>query len=187
MNNKSKHYCPEGLFIGILFLIPGLLGSCQHNKTIQTMIIESVNFRNNEQIPSTFTCDGSKISPALQWKDFPAATKSFVLIHDDPDAPMGTWVHWILFNIPVAVIRLNENFSYAGRPEKKILAGINDFRKLEYGGPCPPSGTHRYFYKIYALDSFLELKEGSTKSQVEQAMAGHILAKGELIGLYRRK
>ncbi len=157
------------------------------DKTPRAMIVESNNFKNNEMIPPKYTCDGVNISPALQWKEIPAGTKSFALIADDPDAPAGIWVHWILFNIPSSVTSLAEEFRYPDRKETLILAGSNDFHRITYGGPCPPSGTHRYFFKVYALDIFLDLKEGASKSQVEKAMAGHILAKGEIIGLYRRK
>jgi Raf kinase inhibitor-like YbhB/YbcL family protein len=173
--------------VSIIFLfICCFIANSQTLKS-KTMIIESNNFRHHEMIPSKYTCDGVNISPSLQWSGFPVETKSFVMINDDPDAPAGTWVHWVLFNIPVSVTYLEENFSYGNRREKQILAGINDFRKLAYGGPCPPSGTHRYFFKIYALDILLDLKEGASKSQIEKAMAGHILASGELTGLYKRR
>jgi len=129
-------------------------------------------------IPRKYTCDGRDVNPSLNIEDLPKETKSLVLIVDDPDAPMGTWVHWVVWNIP---------------PAKEILEdsvpgteGVNDFQRHSYGGPCPPSGTHRYFFKVYALDAKLELSPNSRKRDLEKAMEGHILAKGEIIGLYSR-
>ena len=143
------------------------------------MKLESLDFENQGFIPKKFTCDGEDINPGLIIEDVPEGTKRLALIMEDPDAPMGTWVHWIVFNIPVTDI-IEEN-SVPG------IQGINDFRKLEYGGPCPPSGTHRYFFRLYALDEKLSLKEGCTKKELEEAMEGHILATAELVGLYARE
>ncbi|HTX87562.1 MAG TPA: YbhB/YbcL family Raf kinase inhibitor-like protein [Bacteroidales bacterium] len=171
----------------MLFFLAGCLTAAPQDPRPKKMNIESRSFSPDGSIPPQFTCDGKNISPALLWKGFPAGTQSFALIVDDPDARAGTWIHWLLFNIPSSVTSLEENFSYDGRKETRILAGVNDFGSLRYGGPCPPSGTHRYLFKIYALDIFLELKEGASRKQVEAAMAGHVLANGELIGLYRRK
>jgi len=130
-------------------------------------------------IPKKYTCDDRDINPSLNIEDLPKETKSLALIVDDPDASMGTWVHWVVWNIP---------------PAKEILEdsvpgteGVNDFRKHSYGGPCPPSGTHRYFFKVYALDTKLELSPNSKKRDLEKAMEGHVLAKGEIIGLYSRR
>lgn len=142
------------------------------------MRLTSPEFNHNGMIPERFTCDGEDVNPALNIEDVPSDAKSLALIVDDPDAPMGTWVHWVVFDIPVAS-RIEEN-SVPGKQ------GMNDFRKLAYGGPCPPSGTHRYFFKLYALDCRLQLEEGTRKEDVERAMQGHILAQAELIGLYRR-
>jgi len=169
----------------LLFFILGAEYSL-HDKggnTLNNMIITSVAFKDNEMIPKKFTCDGENVSPELSWKNEPVGTKSFVIIVDDPDAPVGTWVHWVLFNIPSDVHGLPEDFS----PEnnKWYTEGMNDFRKTNYGGPCPPSGTHRYFFKLYALDCVLDLHEGATKNQVLSKMSRHILGKAEIIGLYR--
>ena len=150
------------------------------------MEIHSKEFRNNEMIPSKFTCDGMNISPALSWSGAPPTVKSYALICDDPDAPVGTWVHWVLFNIPANIVSLPENFLLQNKPAAEIVAGINDFHNLDYGGPCPPGGTHRYFFKIFALDAFLNLKEGISAEDLEKGMQGHILAKAELVGKYRR-
>jgi len=142
------------------------------------MKISSSEFNNNGLIPSKLTCQGQDISPALIIEDIPKEAKSLALIMDDPDAPMKTWIHWVVFNIPV-VKHIEEN-SIPGKQ------GINDFGRNNYGGPCPPSGTHRYFFKIYALDTMLNLAEGITKKELEAAMEGRILAQAELIGLYKK-
>jgi Raf kinase inhibitor-like YbhB/YbcL family protein len=142
------------------------------------MKLSCAEFKNNELMPKKFTCDGNDINPALVIEDIPKDAKSLALIMDDPDAPMGTWVHWVVFDIPVTE-RIEEN-SIPGKQ------GVNNSGAKDYGGPCPPSGTHRYFFKIYALDKQLGLAEGINKSDLEKAMQGHILAKAELIGLYKR-
>jgi hypothetical protein len=140
--------------------------------------IASPVFKNNGFIPKKYSCDGDDVSPPLNVEGMPEETQSLVLIVDDPDAPMGTWVHWIVWNIP-PVEKIEEN-SVPG------TEGLNGFRKHSYGGPCPPSGTHRYFFKVYALDTKLDLGPNSRKRNVERAMEGHILAKGEIVGLYSR-
>lgn len=140
--------------------------------------ISSSVFADNEMIPKKYTCDGEDINPPLKIEGAPAGTQSMVLIIDDPDAPAGIWDHWVVWNIP-PVNKIEEN-SIPG------TQGVNSFKKHSYGGPCPPSGIHRYFFKCYALDSQLELSENSNKRSLEKAMSNHILAKGELIGLYKR-
>ena len=142
------------------------------------MEVRSSEFENGKKIPREFTCEGDDINPALIIDDIPAGTKSLALIVDDPDAPMGTWVHWVSFNIPV-VSQIDED-SIPGKQ------GINDFGRKDYGGPCPPSGTHRYFFKLYALDTVLNLNEGINKEALEEAVGSHILDKAELIGLYKK-
>jgi len=146
------------------------------------MRITSPAFENNAMIPSKYTCDGADINPPLEFHDVPQNASSLVLIVDDPDAPVGTWVHWIVYNINPDCRIVNENSIPSGG-----IQGLNDFRKYNYGGPCPPSGTHRYFFKLYALDCKLNLKGNVTKKDLEKEMEGHILAKAELIGLYKRK
>jgi len=155
-----------------------------------TPSIQSKSFRHNEMIPARYTCDGQDISPPLQWSGIPTEAKSLVLIVDDPDAPdpaapKMTWVHWVLYNIPVDTPGLEENISSASLPEG-TKEGINDWGRKGYGGPCPPIGRHRYFFKIYALDTVLADLQQPTKKQVEEAIAGHILAKAELVGMYQR-
>jgi Raf kinase inhibitor-like YbhB/YbcL family protein len=162
------------------------VGSGQH-KTLKAMKINSPSFPQGGMIPEKFTCDGENVSPALDWSEIPAGTKSFALICDDPDAPSGMWVHWVVYNIPHSITLFDEHFVYMNRIVKDILAGTNDFRRQEYGGPCPPSGTHRYYFKIYALDCILKEKEGLTKSQLEKAMEGHVIGKGEMMGRYARR
>jgi Raf kinase inhibitor-like YbhB/YbcL family protein len=149
--------------------------------------ITSSAFKEGDMIPAKYTCDGADISPPLQWDSVPEGTVSIALISDDPDAPMGTWVHWVLFNLPGATTSLAENV-----PPDKTLAngarqGTNDFRKIGYGGPCPPGGTHRYYFKIYALDAQLDLQAGANKKELLRAMQGHILAEGQLMGRYKRQ
>lgn len=166
-----------------LFFIENLIA-----KEIEPMkiVIKSTAFNEGEMIPSKYTCDGSDISPPLSWSNFPDKTGSFALISDDPDAPMGTWVHWVLYDIPANVTNLEENVPSKKTLENNSKQGTNDFGKIGYGGPCPPSGTHRYYFKLYALDKDLNLKPGATKTQLLKAMDGHILAEGQLIGKYKR-
>ncbi len=149
--------------------------------------ITSPAFENGGLIPAKYTCDGDDISPPLRWDAVPEDTKSIALVSDDPDAPVGTWVHWVLFNLPAGTRELAENI-----PPDKVLPngtkqGISDFGRIGYGGPCPPSGTHRYFFKLYALDTEIDLPAGATKGQLLEAMEGHILRQGQLIGKYKRQ
>ncbi len=146
----------------------------------------SAAFEPGGMIPNQYTCDGQDISPPLSWGDVPDGSASIALVCDDPDAPMGTWVHWVLFDMPPETRNLPENIPAAETLEGGGTHGVNDFRKLGYGGPCPPGGTHRYYFKIYAMDKKVGLSAGSTKEQLLKAMEGHILAEGELMGKYRR-
>jgi hypothetical protein len=141
--------------------------------------ITSPVFENNGFVPARYTCDGDNVNPPLKIEGIPKETQSLVLIVDDPDAPMGTWDHWIVWNI-APVEKIEEN-SVPG------TEGLNDSRKYSYGGPCPPSGTHRYFFKVYGLDTTLNLHPNSRKKDVEKAMKGHIVAEGQIVGLYRRR
>jgi Raf kinase inhibitor-like YbhB/YbcL family protein len=149
--------------------------------------ISSAAFKEGEAIPVVYTCDGENISPQLSWTDTPQDSQSLALIVDDPDAPAGTWVHWVVFNLPPTINSLSEGASSAGRQEQFGVAGTNSFQKPGYGGPCPPKGKpHRYFFKLYALDTMLGLKSGASKADVEKAMQSHILAQGQLMGTYGR-
>jgi len=147
-----------------------------------TLKISSTAFALNGSIPSKYTCDGADVNPPLTIENVPTEAKSLVLIVDDPDAPVGTWVHWVMWNINPSAKEIKENSVPQGASQ-----GMTDFRKQKYGGPCPPSGTHRYFFKLYAIDSMLSLSPNAIKAVVEGAMKGHILAQTELIGLYSRK
>jgi Raf kinase inhibitor-like YbhB/YbcL family protein len=151
------------------------------------MQLTSPAFREGDTIPKPYTCDGEDISPALQWSGAPDGTKSFALICDDPDAPRGTWVHWVLFHLPADSHELAEHVPVQSVLPSGAKQGTNDFRKIGYGGPCPPKGKpHRYFFKLYALDTLLDLPDGATKQQVLTAMKGHLLAEGQLMGEYGR-
>jgi len=149
--------------------------------------VKSPVFKDGEMIPLKYTCDGENVSPPIMWSEPPAEAKSMVLINDDPDAPAGTWVHWVVYNIPSTVNGFEENIPTGARTPDGALQGTTDFGTIGYGGPCPPSGIHRYFFKVYALDIDLPFEEGATKKQVVDAMKGHILAQGQIMGRYRRQ
>lgn len=149
--------------------------------------IESSAFKPEGSIPSRYTCDGVNVSPPLEWSDPPAATASFALIHDDPDAPGGDWVHWVVWNIPADKRALPENFPKDKELKDGTRQGITDFDRVGYGGPCPPSGVHRYFYKLYALKSALDLPPGATKQDLLAAMEGRTLASCQFHGTYQRR
>jgi Raf kinase inhibitor-like YbhB/YbcL family protein len=149
--------------------------------------LTSQAFKEGGLIPKQYTCEGADLSPALRWTDPPRGTRSFALIADDPDAPVGTWVHWVLFNLPESQRDLQE-----GIPPQETLAngarqGLNDFKRVGYGGPCPPPGApHRYYFKLYALDTVLDLKPRAPKAKVLEACKGHILAEGQVMGRFGR-
>ena len=151
------------------------------------MILESPVFKNNERIPSKYTCDGDDISPELRWIGSPKESKTFALIMDDPDAPMGVFTHWVIFNIPPSENGLAGNMPTAGKLPNGSVQGRTDFSRIRYGGPCPPSGVHRYRFRIYALNTSLNLPIGATKEQVLKAIQGHVLEDAELTGLYSRR
>jgi len=148
--------------------------------------IKSSAFEEGGMIPKKYTCDGADFSPPLSWTSVPEGTKTIALICDDPDAPMGTWVHWVLFNLPADVKELPENLSSEMNLDNRAMQGVNDFGNIGYGGPCPPGGTHRYYFKFYALDTELRLQAGATKKELLKTMEGHILAEGQLMGRYKR-
>jgi hypothetical protein len=148
--------------------------------------ITSTAFEEGGMIPRQYTCDGEDVSPPLAWTGVPEAAKTTALISDDPDAPMGTWVHWVLFNLPASEKGLPEAVPTDKELKNGTKQGRNDFRRIGYGGPCPPGGTHRYFFKVYALDTVLDLPAGATKAELIKAMEGHILAQAQLMGKYRR-
>jgi len=179
------------LFIWFVFTI--LLTSCSATQTAtpeadMSLELKSDAFVNGQSIPAKYSCIGKNISPALTWNDPPAGTQSFALIVDDPDAPVGTWVHWVLFNIPADERSLPEDLPVTGKnvDPNAIYFGKNSSGNTRYDGPCPPSGTHRYYFKLYALDSLVNLLPGATKDELLKAMQGHILAQGELMGTFSK-
>jgi len=186
---KNYFFC----FIAIIFLIAAngetAWGKDQMNAKLKggkTMEIKSSSFNHEEMIPSKYTCDGQNISPPLAWSGAPKETNSFALICDDPDAPAGTWVHWVIFDIPADVNSLPEKVV-----KQEVIAGLgkngkNTSRHYGYDGPCPPSGTHRYYFKLYALDTMLNLNAGLSKEELLKAMKGHILVEAQLMGRYKR-
>ena len=146
------------------------------------MKVTSSAFQEGGNIPSKFTCDGADVNPALRFEGAPAEAKSIVLIVDDPDAPVGLFTHWLVWNIDPKTSEIAENSAPGG-----AVQGTNDFPKKGYGGPCPPSGAHRYYFKIFALDQTLDLKPGAKRAEVDAAIRGHVIAQGELMGRYSRK
>ena len=166
------------------------LSSGEKESSDMPMNITSPAFTHNGMIPVIHTCDGQNVSPQLKWKGVPAATKSLALVVDDPDAPdpaapKMTWVHWVLYNIPADSAGLPENAT-AQMLSSGTLQGLNDWHRTGYGGPCPPKGKHRYYFKLYALDVVLPDLKKPSKSELEKAMQSHVIARSELIGLYQR-
>jgi Raf kinase inhibitor-like YbhB/YbcL family protein len=149
--------------------------------------VTSDAFTEGSMIPMQYTCDGADISPPLKWSGIPDGAKSLALICDDPDAPSKTWVHWVLYNLPPDLTGLPDSISSNEVLDKGARHGITDFGRFGYGGPCPPSGVHRYFFKLYAVDTMLDLSGRVDKEQLEAAMEGHVLASGQLMGTYTRQ
>ena len=149
---------------------------------MNSLQLSSSAFAYGGAIPARYTCDGEDANPPLAIDRVPTGTKSLALIVDDPDAPVGLWVHWVLWNIHPQIRQIGEKIVPAD-----AIQGRNSWGRTSYGGPCPPSGTHRYFFKLYALDTILKLGSGTTKAELERAMEGHVIGKGELMGTYRRK
>ncbi|MGD2124588.1 MAG: YbhB/YbcL family Raf kinase inhibitor-like protein [Desulfobacteraceae bacterium] len=179
------------LFSIIIISLCLVLGENQSNAETKggnkmAITVTCAAFKEGEMIPRQYTCDGKDISPPLSWSAVPEGTQSLALICDDPDAPMGTWVHWVLFNLPANIDSLPEEVPASRTLDSGAKHGKNDFRRFGYGGPCPPGGTHRYYFKLYALDTMLDLDPGLTKAELLKAMEGHVLAEGQLMGCYRR-
>ena len=168
--------------VSFLFLITTLFSASAFS-----MELKSDAFKMNDDIPQKYTCDGDDISPPLAWSDLPDGTKSLALITDDPDAPMGTWVHWVIYNLQPDLSGLEENIPKTDRLQNGALQGVTDFRRVGYGGPCPPPGKpHRYYFKLYALDQILDLPPKATKDQLLKEIQNHVLANTEFVGLYGR-
>ncbi|OGD35055.1 hypothetical protein A2W39_01600 [Candidatus Azambacteria bacterium RIFCSPHIGHO2_01_46_10] len=192
MKSKSFWAITGVIILFLLFAIAGVYlsqGTRKESPEIKPLIAESKMkisspvFEHNQTIPVKYTCDGVDVNPPLIISDIPEGTKSLALIADDPDAPMGTWVHWTAWNIPPNTKEIQENEISSG-----AIEGMTDFKKPGYGGPCPPKGhgVHRYFFKLYALDAELDLPAGADKEAIEKAIEGHILAEARIFGLYRR-
>mgnify|MGYP006285152557 CR=1 FL=1 len=150
------------------------------------MKLRSNAFSEGSAIPKQYSCDGQDISPPLQWQDVPAGTETFVLIADDPDAPVGTWVHWVIYDIPERARELQENYPKQEVDSDGSKQGVNDFKKIGYGGPCPPGGAHRYYFKLYALDTSLDAEAGLSKNEILKRMENHVLDEAQLMGSYSR-
>lgn len=184
--HRSHAFAAAGLCLVLGLAVANSVAAEKARK--DRMQITSTAFSEGGAIPAKHTCDATNVSPPLKWSGVPAGAKSLALIVDDPDAPVGTWVHWVLYDLPAATGELAE-----GMPKSQYVAGgakqgLNDFRHLGYGGPCPPPGKpHRYFFKLYALDAVLDLKPGLTKKDLESAMDKHVLDRAQLMGTYQRK
>jgi hypothetical protein len=189
--NRCKHR-GKRLRLSLFTTAAAFLFFCHSAALAQTggamsLQLASTAFPANDMIPKKFTCQGADISPQLSWTGAPAGTKTFALIMDDPDAPAGTWVHWVLYDLPANIKELPEGVEKEEQLANGALQGRNDFRKTGYGGPCPPAGKpHRYFFKLYALDSNLDLKAGASKADVERAIRNHTLGQAELVGRFGR-
>lgn len=168
------------------FIIAFAIGFARGD-TVQVFELSSSAFKDESSIPKRYTCDGQDVSPPLSWGGPPGGTKTFCLICDDPDAPAGTWAHWVIYDIPSGTRGLPEDVPKERRLKNGSKQGTNDFGRIGYGGPCPPrGGPHRYFFKLYALDTVLDLPRGETKSDLETAMEGHDLGFTKLVGFYGR-
>lgn len=176
------------LLIVFFFLV---FGSCSKTgdttKKGPALDVKSTAFGNARSMPEKYTCDGADISPPLEWRNTPAGTKAFAIICDTPDAPTGTWVHWVLYDIPVEVTKLPESVVKKDQLDIGARQGKNDYDQIGYNGPCLPAGEHRFFFRLYALDGFTNMKAGATKDELMNAMKGHILAEGVLMGVYARE
>jgi Raf kinase inhibitor-like YbhB/YbcL family protein len=181
----------EILFIClVLILLPYACSGTDSTAEYMDSTIEltSDSFADSSWIPEMYTCEGEDISPHLAWGELPDSTKSLALICDDPDAPMKTWVHWVVYHIPVSMTELSEDMADDPVLDSGIMQGTTDFGRTGYGGPCPPRGKpHRYFFTLYALDELPELEPGAPKKELLKAMDGHILGRGILMGTYQRK
>jgi Raf kinase inhibitor-like YbhB/YbcL family protein len=192
-NKYRKHDIISGfLAVAALTLVCAVSMSVNylHAEEKMTLTLRSTAFTNGGEIPSKYTCEGEDIAPPLEWEGVPEKTRSLVLIIDDPDAPdpkapRMTWVHWVLYNIPPDTGGLPEGVTSVGLPPE-TEEGLNDWKRTGYGGPCPPVGRHRYFHKLYALDTILEGMDMPTKTQIETAMREHVIAQTELVGTYKK-
>jgi Raf kinase inhibitor-like YbhB/YbcL family protein len=196
LSDLAKHLSTSGCFgswrlsaltlaaVALVFLTPSRMTGQESSGKLE---LRTTAFQPGGSIPKVFTCDGADASPALSWSDPPPRTQSFVLIVDDPDAPVGTFVHWVVYNLPATTRQLPERLLRGDEIPSGGKQGVNDFARTGYGGPCPPPGRpHRYFFRLYALDGKLNLRSPARRKDVDQAMKGHALAHAELMGLYGR-
>lgn len=180
------------VLLTVLCLFVGLLASCESREQPlkegeMVLTPSSPAFQEGSKIPAKYTCEGQDVSPVLTWGEPPAGTQSLALIADDPDAPVGVWTHWVIFNLPAGSRELPEAIPAQNQLPSGALQGRNDFGNVGYGGHYPPpGGSHRYYFTLYALDKSLDLKAGASKKRVLDAMQGHILAQGQLMGTYER-
>ena len=179
------------IYICCITMLAALFGAplseAQGTRVQDSFQLTSSSFASGAMIPKQYSCQGTDISPALHWGDAPAGTQSFALLVDDPDAPAGDWVHWTMWNIPPNAHELTENVPKQEQLADGSVQGHNDFKKIGYNGPCPPGGkTHRYFFRLYALDTKLDLKPGAAKADLDAAMKGHVLAQSEYSGSFKR-
>ncbi len=175
------------LLLANCFAPGGAVSAANEGGQAMTLQLSSTAFRQGEYIPKKYTGEGADVSPPLRWANVPEGVKSFALICDDPDAPVGTWVHWVLFNVSPSLTELPEALSKERELPNGARQGVNDFKKIGYGGPMPPRGSdHRYFFKLYALDAMLSLTAGASKAELLRAMEKHVLGQAELMGRYRR-
>jgi Raf kinase inhibitor-like YbhB/YbcL family protein len=175
----------ELFLTGMIVITFPVLGQAEENMT-QKIEVRSSAFGKGDRIPADFTCDGADMSPPIEWFGVPPQTQSLAIIADDPDAPSGDWAHWVIYDIPPNVARLPAGIPAGERSPMGGVQGKTDFGRAGYGGPCPPSGEHRYFFKVYALDTMLNLRPGMTKKELLRAIQGRILASGQLMGTYER-
>lgn len=185
----SKDITPilKTLLLLYLLLLPVLSYSDSDQNRALTMKLKSTAFAAGAAIPMRFTCQGNDISPDLQWSGAPRQTRSFVLIVDDPDAPAGTWTHWLVWNIPPSSHALAANVPKEAKLRNGSWQGMNDFKRIGYGGPCPPPGKpHHYYFRLFALDSNLDLAADTTRPELEAAMQKHVIAQAQLMAVYAR-
>ncbi len=187
MKSKAIAFWLPALAVAGLPSLPTFSPAAQAGGKLPMLPFSSPAFTNGAAIPAKYSCDGKNVSPPLKWSGVPSGTKSLALLVEDPDAPSGLWVHWVLFALPPTTTELPEDVAKSQYLPGGARQGLNDFRHLGYGGPCPPSGKpHRYFFKLYALDAPSELQPGATRKELLQAMERHVLAEGELMGTYKR-
>jgi Raf kinase inhibitor-like YbhB/YbcL family protein len=181
-----KTTCVAFLMIVVCIVLAWFPASCPSQGTPGKIDIHSLAFQEGGAIPNLYSCKGKNISPPLSWGGVPAGTAGIALIVEDPDAPKGTYIHWVVFNLPPDSKELPEAVPTAAKLSNGAMQGVTSGRKNGYLGPCPPSGTHRYFFRIYAIDKKLDLKSGVTKSELLKAIKGHILAEGQLMGVFSK-